>query len=394
MSTPPSATSRRLMAYRIAASGLDRRTPDVHALDIWDLGLQDRDGSARVALAARLAEPLRARWLTGPGAELAGEPAGDSPFAMAWSLRGSPHLHRRADLQRFADALWPRDEADALVRLVGSGKRLTAQGATGLAGYAAVGAAMRSVAGSRILTKSELSTAVTAQVASGFAGLCEPCGSVHVFEMLFRVAALPGGLGLLPAGRATLQRLAPTLRQPTAPRGLDAVAASYLRIFGVGTASEVAAYLGTSAASLKRAGTLPAELQPMLIDGIQTSATPAEAAAILTTEPESAAGIVRLLAPGDPLLQPRERSLTISDRAAWKQLWPAIGPAGAVLAGGEIAGYWRGRKAGNALTITVGAFRRLSPGELSAIDAEAQLVGAVRGATDARVSVTSAATSK
>ena len=90
MTGAPAVTGNQVRAYRILASGLDRATADPKKLPLWDLGIQDRDGSTRLALAARLADPAAVPDLPDPGSR--------SWSALVWSLRGSPHLHRRADL--------------------------------------------------------------------------------------------------------------------------------------------------------------------------------------------------------------------------------------------------------------------------------------------------------
>src|SRR3954470_5988927 len=102
------------LAYRVQALGLTRPRPkdpgaaDLLGLGVLDLGVQDTPpGSARLSIATRL------------GAEL--DPFGDDRVAMAWTTRGSPHLHRFDELPRFADALWPLSDKDAGARLGGGG---------------------------------------------------------------------------------------------------------------------------------------------------------------------------------------------------------------------------------------------------------------------------------
>src|SRR4051812_30813435 len=106
-----SFTGEQVRAYRILASGLGRTAGAAKDLPGWAIGFQDRDGSARLALAARLADSA--------GIPDFSEPSGKGRAVLAWSLRGSPHLHRRVDLPVIARALWPADDADAAARLVG-----------------------------------------------------------------------------------------------------------------------------------------------------------------------------------------------------------------------------------------------------------------------------------
>lgn len=374
-----SLSRRRLLAYRMLASGLARTTAKVADLPIWDIGLQDRDGWAALALAARVPRPELDRWL---GGRQLGEPAAGTTFALVWSLRGSPHLHRRRDLQAVADALWPADEKDALARLVGSGKTLVANGSTGLDGYRVVAAAMRAVV-TGTMRKPAASAALTAALPSEFSAFCRPCGSVHVMEMLFRCAALPGGLGLIPEQSATLQPLRETIKQPTVQTGLDRLITAYLQLYGAATPSEVGAHLGTTAAQIKRSWP---DTEAITIDGTTLQATPVDADAVRATDIEATADIVRLLPPGDPLLQPRERALLIEDKAAWKMLWPAIGPAGAVVAGGAIAAAWRPKKVGSKLTINITEFEPLTAEQRSSVETEAELMAAVRRVDAVQVS--------
>jgi hypothetical protein len=369
---PAAATlsGAQVRAHRILASGLARTVDAAAALPLWDLGVQDRDGSARLAFAARLADP---------GALPAiDDPAGSGASVLAWSLRGSPHLHRRTDLQRFAGALWPADDADAAARLSGDAARLQTDGADPLEAYAAVSDAMRAVI-TAPMVKGAASAAVTAAIPAEYSGFCRGCGSVHVRELLFRLAALPAAIGALPDTRPiVLAPLAKPFPRPERQQGLGEVAAAYYRAYGVGTPSDVATHVGTSGPTFKPE--LPDDLVPVTVDGARSQARAGMLDELRNADLAAAAGITRLIPPSDPLLQPRDRGVLTGERDQQRALWPTLGLPGAVLAGGGIAGLWRTRLAGRTLTLTVTPWRRLGPVERAALAEEAQLVGSVRGA--------------
>jgi len=62
---------------------------------------------------------------------------------------------------------------------------------------------------------------------------------------------------------------------------------------------------------------------------------------------------VRLLAPGDPQLQRRDREAFISDPAWRKRVWAASGGSGVVTDDGQAVALWRARKQGKTLEVTV-----------------------------------------
>ena len=63
-------SAEQIRAHRILSSGLDRSAASADRLPVWDLGLQDRDGSSRLALAARLETPVIASGGVGSLADL------------------------------------------------------------------------------------------------------------------------------------------------------------------------------------------------------------------------------------------------------------------------------------------------------------------------------------
>jgi len=360
----------QVRAYRILRSGLTRDSDLAASPSVWDLGVQDRDGSARLALAARLDDPAELPHID--------DPAGKGRTVLAWSLRGSPHLHRRDDLRRFAAALWPADAADAAARLAGDAARLQADGADPLEAIAAVSDAMRAVI-TAPMVKGAASAAVTSAIPAQYSGFCRGCGSVHVRELLFRLAALPAAIGAVPDSKPiVLAPLAAPFPRPDRRRGLDELVAAYFRAYGVGTPSEVATHVGTSAASVKP--DLPNDLVPVTVGGTRSQAPAGLIDELLAADLGAAAGIARLIPPSDPLLQPRDRAVLTSEREQQRALWPTLGPPGAVLAGGGVAGIWRTRLAGRSLTLTASTWRALGRVERAALEEEAQIVGAVRGA--------------
>ena len=371
-------SAEQVRAHRILASGLDRSAASADRLPVWGLGLQDRDGSSRLAMAARL-----------PDLALAPDPpdpAGASWLAQVWSLRGAPHLHRRADLPALARALWPIDDADAAARLSGDAARLASSGAKPLDAYRAATEAMRAVV-TDPMVKGEASAAVTKALPRRYSGHCQVCRSTHVRELLFRLSALPAGIGLVPDTRPVV--LAPLAGgdaiQGEPAGGIDALVAECFRRHGVATVAEVAAHLGTSAGCLRPA--LPDDLVPVLVGGIRSAAREGMLARVADADVEAAGRLVRLLPGSDPLLQPRDRAVLTTDKEHRKALWPVIGQPGAVLAAGGVAGIWRARQSGSKLTITVTAWHGFTARERSALADEAQLVGAVRGAGSTTLAV-------
>ncbi|MET0864617.1 MAG: crosslink repair DNA glycosylase YcaQ family protein [Nakamurella sp.] len=370
-------TSAQVRAHRILASGLARTARTARSVPVWELGLQDRDGSARVALAARLPDAAAV-----PAVD---EPAGSAWLTMAWSLRGSPHLHRRVDLARVAAALWPADDADAAARLAGDASRLTSDGADPLTAFAVVADGMREVI-TEPMVKGVASAALTRALPEQYSGFCQGCGSVHVRELLFRLAALPAAVGAVPDTKPiVLAPLSEPFQRPTEQQGLAALAAECYRLFGVATPGDVATHLGTSAGVIPAA--LPDDLVTVTVDGARSKARAADLDDLRAADVDAAGELIRLLPPGDPLLQPRDRAVLTTDRVQQRALWPAIGNPGAVLAGGGLAGLWRTRRSGTSLTVTITPWRRITAAERAQLEREVEVVGAVRDARVAKLVV-------
>jgi hypothetical protein len=354
----------RVLAYRILAQQLDRpadRRPE--NLAVLDLGVQDTPyGSARQSLAARTATPPE-----------------QGALALLWSTRGAPHLHRWADLPKLAAALWPLSDADATARIASAqikeGMRL------GMAAFTAAARAMREVVTSP-MTRGEVSTAVSARIPESLTFQCKVCDARHISGGLFQHVGLPAGVRLATGSSPTL--LVPLDDRPeipTRPGDPAALVTAYLRLLGPATPSEVAKFLGTTQAEIRRAW--PEGLTEVSVDG-QRAWLPADRVEALRSA--SAPPMVRLLPPSDPYLQARDRDLLVPDSGRQKAVWRALAKPGALLVDGEIAGIWRARLAGRAtLEVTVTEFDPLTARRRDAVHDEADRVAAARGTGGVRV---------
>ena len=360
---------QRVLAYRVAAHQLDR--PGVRPADlaVLDLGAQDTPyGSARLALAARVP---------------AATGLDDDRLELVWSTRGAPHLHRRAGLPALAAALWPLSDADAARRIAG---QIRDGAALGLAAFRATAEAFRAVVTTE-MDKGEVSRAVSDRIPAELSYDCRACAARHVSGALFQQAGLAGGVRLVVSGRSA--RLAPLAHWPGPPEaaaGTAALVLAYLRLHGPATVGDVAGFLGTTATELRRVW--PTGLAEVRVDG-RSAWLPADRLdALRTAEPVP---LVRLLPPGDPFLQARDRDLLVPERAHQQQLWRMLGNPGALLVAGEVAGTWRARQAARGrLELTVTPFARLSKRIGRDLDAEAETVRAARGAAEVRVRVDAA----
>ncbi len=363
-------TRQQVIAYRVAAQGLHRETRSLGELAVLDIGVQDSgtDG-ARLAFDARLAGSPPPDGI-GPG----------QPLALVWSLRGAPHVHRRAELDALAGALWPMSEADAVARL-GSAASVRRAGLDALAAYTlAVDALHRTVRAP--MAKGAASAGVTAAVPLALTRECRACRARHVFELPFRMGALPAGLELEPATSPPVLLPRPRAKRPTTVDvgALRRLITAYLSLLGPATPADVAGYLGARRADV--VARWPDGLAEVRIDGRPGWLPAARIGQLRRSRPPD---VVRLLSAFDPYLQARDRDVIVPDRSVHKQLWPVLGRPGVLLADGEVAGTWRPKALGTKLTLVVEAFGPLPPATWTAVEAEAERVAAVRGAASVAV---------
>jgi len=360
----------RVLAYRNGAQQLAERA-EVRPADlaVLDLGVQDTPyGSARPALAARTSAPLD-----------------DDALVLAWSTRGAPHLHRRAELAGLAAALWPMSDADAAKRIASS--QVKGAAALGRSAFEVTADAFREAV-STTMSKAAVSAAVSARVPGALNYACRSCQATHIHGGLFQQAGLAGGVRLDLAGSTT--RLTPIDGWPGRPAeasGTSDIIRAYLRLLGPATPAEAAKFVGTTVTEVRRAW--PADLAEVRVDG-RPCWLPAEQVETLRTAPEPR--VVRLLPPSDPYLQARDRNLLLPERDRQAELWRILGNPGALLVDGEIVGTWRARRAGRStLEVTLLPFEPLSGLGRSErriraeIEAEARSLAAARGAEDVRV---------
>jgi hypothetical protein len=353
-----SATRAQVLGLRVRTQQLDRDTGTLADTRVLDLGVQDTgpDGAAW-ALALR---GLRV-------------PPDDDALVTAWTLRGAPHVYRRADLPSVAAAVEPFSDADAAKRIFDASKPLKAAGISALEALDAVAAVLRDVV-DRPRVKGEVSSLLTSRVGEPYLRDCRPCGTRHVYEMPFRLAALRAGLELRPGtSPPVLQPVEGFARAPRPQRRHDVVR-GYLRLLGPATPKLVAAYLDAPVADVK--GRWPEDAVECRVEGERRWVLEEDADALAAGPPP---GGTRLLGPFDLFLQARDRDLLVADPAHAKALWPVLGRPGAVLTDGEVVGTWRPRQAGGRLRLQVTPWAAASSRARAAVHEQAERLAAFRG---------------
>ena len=350
-----------VLAFRVRAHQLDRTAGTLADTAVLDLGVQDTGAdAARWALAVRGLDDVA------PG-----------DLALVWTLRGAPHVYRRADLPGVAAATAPFSEADAAKRVFDGARPLRAAGIPVLTALDTIATVMREVVDAPTV-KGEMSRQLTERVDAPYLRECRPCRAVHVYEQTFRLAALRAGLELLPdTSPPVLQPVPGFAPAAEVPAHLDVVR-GYLRLHGPATPQQVAAYLDAPVADVKERW--PTDAVEVQVDGERRWLLAADVDRLGA----GPARTTRLLGPFDPYLQTRDRALLVPDQARAADLWRVLGRPGAVLVDGEVAGTWRPRKTGRRLTVQVDPWRDVPA---PALEAEAERLAAVRGAELAGVDV-------
>jgi len=356
---PLQVTRADVLGFRVGAHQLDRATGAPADTTVLDLGVQDTGADAgRWALAVRGVPDV---------------PAGE--LALVWTLRGAPHLYRRADLPGVAAATAPFSEADAAKRVFDAARPLRAAGIPVLAALDRIAAELREIVATPTV-KGEMSRQLTARVDEPYLRFCRPCDATHLYEQPFRLAALRAGLELEPGTSPPVLRPVPGFApSPSVPAHLDVVR-GYLRLHGPATPQQVAAFLDAPVADVR--DRWPDDAVEVLVDGERRWLLAADTGRL----GPSPVRTVRLLGPFDPFLQTRDRALLVPDPVRARQLWPVLGRPGAVLDDGEVVGTWRPRKSGRRLTVLVEPWADV---DVPALEEQAGLLAAVRGATSAGI---------
>ncbi|MET7470753.1 winged helix DNA-binding domain-containing protein [Micromonospora sp. NPDC005222] len=350
--------SRQVVNFRVRAQQLDRAQGTLADTAVLDIGVQDSgpDGG-RWALATR-------------GVDVT--PLSGDDLVLLWTVRGAPHLYRRADVGAVAAAVEPFSDADAGKRIYDAAKPLKAAGIGIVAALDEVAARMREIVG-RPTGKGEVSGRLAEVMPKPYLRFCRPCNATHLYEMPFRLAAVRAGLELrLDTSPPVLERIR-GFRPAATPGDRFELIGAYLRLLGPATPKHVADYLDAPVKEVK--ARWPGDAVEVSVDGETRWILAADEEALTSAETTT----TRLLGPFDLFLQARDRATLAPDAARAKELWPVLGRPGAVLADGELVGTWRPRKSGRSFTVAVQQWRKLTGGTRDAVVAEAERLAAYRG---------------
>ncbi|MET7835733.1 winged helix DNA-binding domain-containing protein [Micromonospora sediminicola] len=354
---------RQVMSFRVRAQQLDRERGAPADTAVLDLGVQDTgpDGG-RWALALR-------------GVDVTALSADD--LVLLWTVRGAPHLYRRADVGAVASAVEPFSDADAGKRIYDASKPLKAAGIGNLAALDEVAARMREVVTAPTV-KGEVSGRLAELLPEPYLRFCRPCDATHLYEMPFRLAAVRAGLELrLDTSPPVLQRI-PDFAPRDPGERFDLVRA-YLRLLGPATPKHVADYLDAPVKDVK--ARWPQDAVEVSVDGEKRWLLAADEAALTSADVTA----TRLLGPFDLFLQAKDRATVAPDAARAKELWPVLGRPGAVLVDGELVGTWRPRKSGRTFRVSVEPWQKLSESRRRAVVEQAERLAAHRSVSLAGV---------
>ena len=347
----------QVLRFRVHAQQLDReRAAEAStAAAVLDIGVQD----------------------TGPDGSLwALEVRGFAPdpkeLFTAWTIRGAPHVYRRAQSAAVAAAVAPVSETDAAKRIFDAARPLKKAGIPVLEALDLVAGEMRSIV-TRPTVKGDVSGALNARLPEPYRRFCRPCNTVHIYEQPFRLSALRGGLELTPGTSPPVLRRIPGWKgmAKKVDPALDPVRA-VLRLVGPATVKEVAAYLDSPVKDVR--AHWPDDVETFDVEGEERDVLAEDAEALRTAADVS--GLVRLLGPFDLFLQSRDRELVVPSEADRKDLWRTLGRPGGVLVGHDVLGSWRPRASGKKLRVAVNAWAPLPD-----LTEQAERLAAFRGVT-------------
>jgi hypothetical protein len=383
---PIEATRRQILAFRIERAGLGRRSRDVTAA-AGELGLPDfPPGAAVAALAPRLAAPT---------ASVIPEAFEERRLVRLRAMRGAPVVARADDYDLLVAAMLPPDERSMRAFIGPAARTVDAAKMSAVDAVSLVAEKAGRALANGPLDRDAVHAELRRSLPKGLLPYCRPCDSHHAHPSLLYAAALAGRWVIFPRdeGPYIIARADRWFgRRASRPGGATPGAAGelvrrFLRHYGPATTAEFAAWAGVGGGQPQAAwAEVAGELAPVRVEGAAARVNRFLLAADVDelAAGEGGAG-VRLLSPGDPLLQMRDRDTLVPDREAQQIIWKNLAPSGVVLAGSEVAGIVRIRKQRSALELSVSSLRKIDAPTRAAVESEAARLAAARGVADVRV---------
>lgn len=386
-------TRREVVAFRLAAQHLADRASEEQLLDVAGrCGIQNSPpGSALLALGARVRGVDRGR----VDAAITDERS----LVQTWSMRGAPFFFPTSDAPVFTTGVLPPTEAALRRFLPGAVQPLDDLG-IGLGDAADLTQShVVDVLAGRRLDIGALGVEIAPRIARSLSprqrdlwqaegpyAAGQPLGE-GIVHFCIRVLTLRGVVCFAPrAGNTAPFVLVDEWLGHPIPDVDPALARAellrrYLRSYGPSTRGDFAAWLGV--------GARDADAWWDHVRGELTEVEFGRRAWVLTEDLDAlqsapTATGVRLLPPGDPYTQMRDRDTIVPD-AHRRSVWRAVGAPGTVLVDGEIVGTWRAAKRGRALTVTTDLFEPVGDRGHDLLREEAERVGVLRGAATVAV---------
>lgn len=382
-----------VIAFRLRAHNLAERLGADGLLAAADrCGIQDSPpGSALLALHARV------RDLTPQ--HLADAVAEQKSLLQTWSMRGAPFCFPSAAAAVFTTGVLPPSEEALRHFIPGVQPALDSLGIGLTEAVGLIGAEVGAVLSERRLAIAELGAQIAERVARRLPGPKreiwerpgpyspgQPLGE-GVVHFCLRVLTLQGVVCFAPrvGNKAPFVLVEEWLGRPI-PAVDPALARAdllrrYLHAYGPSTRRDFAAWVGVRAGDTDCWWDLVEdELTAVEFGGTAWILTEDLGALQSTPMPNG----VRLLPPRDPYTQLRDHE-TVLDKALHRQVWKTIGEPGTVLADGRITGTWRARRSGRKLAITITTFGSLPDRDKAPLQAEAERIGTLRGASSVAV---------
>ncbi|WP_436066375.1 winged helix DNA-binding domain-containing protein [Arthrobacter sp. LjRoot14] len=382
-----------VIAFRLAAHHLDERLGEGGLLDAaGKCGIQNSPpGSALLALHARV------RNLTQE--QVADAVAKEKSLLQTWCMRGSPFYFPATDAPVFTTGVLPPTEEAMRHLVVGVEPALDKLGMGLRETVGLAGAEIHDVLSGRRLAINELGVEIATRIArrlpkrqrdvweeDGPYAPGQPLGE-GVVHFCVRILALQRVVCFAPrvGNKAPFVLVDEWLGHPIPDIDPELARAEllrrYLRCYGPSTRGDFASWAGMHPGDAGSWWNLVGdELTQVEYGG--TSWILTEDLDALRSAPAPKG--VRLLPPGDPYAQMRDRE-TIVDRKYHREVWRMVGQPGTVLADGKITGTWRSRKSGRKLALTITTFGSLPERDRVSLQGEAEQVATLRGASSVDV---------